>query len=402
METERLIIDQIKETDKEDYFINISHDKKVLETFICRYAETLEDFDFSSYPERQDLFAVRLKETGRLIGIILYFDEEDDSCEIGYGIGSGFWNQGYATEAVGRFLEYLFQEKGMRTVYASFFSGNDASRRVMEKCGMTYDHFSEKELTYLGTPRDLTYYVIRSSERDNQTLIAFWDKALSLTEEDRDELLDIDPESWKDLAPSKKLFEAACSLGKKRKVLDYGCGSAWAGIIAAKSGCPDVTAADAASGAVQAVKYYAAAYNVEQQLHAVCSDPGWLRSIPANTYDGFFCSNVLDVVPTETAQEIIRESARITTPDASVIIGLNYYLSPDTAAERGLELIDGKRLYVDGVLRLVSRTDEEWAELFSPWYAVERLTHFAWPGEASETRRLFYLRKLLEEIECIA
>jgi len=50
METERLIIDQIKETDKEDYFINISHDKKVLETFICRYADAMEEFDFSSYP----------------------------------------------------------------------------------------------------------------------------------------------------------------------------------------------------------------------------------------------------------------------------------------------------------------------------------------------------------------
>lgn len=39
MKTERLIIDQIKETDKEDYFINILHDKKVLETFICRHAD---------------------------------------------------------------------------------------------------------------------------------------------------------------------------------------------------------------------------------------------------------------------------------------------------------------------------------------------------------------------------
>ena len=160
METERLIIDPIRAADKEDYFINISHDKKVLETFICRYADTLEDFDFSSYPGRQDLFAIRLKETGRLIGIILYFDEKEDSCEIGYGIGSGFWNQGYATEAVGRFLEYLFREKGMHTVYASFFTGNDASRRVMEKCGMTFDRFSEKELPYLGIERDLTYYAI--------------------------------------------------------------------------------------------------------------------------------------------------------------------------------------------------------------------------------------------------
>ena len=161
METERLILDPIRETDKVDYFHNISHDRKVLKTFICRYAETIEEFDFSSFPGRQDLFAIRLKETGRLIGIILYSDEKNDSCEIGYGIGSEFWKQGYATEAVSRFLEYLFRVKGLRTVYASFFTGNDASRRVMEKCGMHYSHFSEKEMTYLDVPRDLTYYVIQ-------------------------------------------------------------------------------------------------------------------------------------------------------------------------------------------------------------------------------------------------
>ncbi len=164
METERLILDPIRETDKEDYFINISHDKKVLETFICRYAETMEAFDFSTYPGRQDLFAIRLKETGRLIGIINSFDETADSCEIGYGIGSGYWNRGYATEAVHRFLEFLFREKGLKTVYASFFTGNDASRRVMEKCGMSYDHFSEKELSYLGVERDLIYYSVTRDE----------------------------------------------------------------------------------------------------------------------------------------------------------------------------------------------------------------------------------------------
>lgn len=156
-----MIIDPIRETDQEDYFLNISHDKKVLESFICQYAETLEEFDFSAYPGRRDLSAIRLKETGRLIGILSLFDERDGACEIGYGIGSRFWNRGYATEAVRRFLEYLFREKGMRRVYASFFTGNDASRRVMEKCGMTFDHFSEKELSYLGVERDLTYYVIR-------------------------------------------------------------------------------------------------------------------------------------------------------------------------------------------------------------------------------------------------
>ena len=34
LETERLIIDPVREEDKEDYFHNISHDSNVLETFV--------------------------------------------------------------------------------------------------------------------------------------------------------------------------------------------------------------------------------------------------------------------------------------------------------------------------------------------------------------------------------
>ena len=160
METERLIIDPVREADKEAYFQNISHDKKVLETFVCKYADSLDSFDFSRYPDNPAIFAIRLKETGQLIGILTLFDETQTSCEIGYGIGSRYWNMGYTTEAVRRFIRYCFEEKGFRTVYASFFTGNDASRRVMEKCGMYYDHFSEKALTYLGLERDLSYYAI--------------------------------------------------------------------------------------------------------------------------------------------------------------------------------------------------------------------------------------------------
>ena len=164
METERLIIDSLRETDKEAYFRNISHDRKVLETFICRYAESLEEFDFSGYLDNPALYAIRLKETEQLIGILVTCDETEASCEIGYGIGSQYWNRGYATEAVRRFIRYCFEEKGLRTVYASFFTGNDASRHVMEKCGMTFSRFSEKELTYLGVERDLTYYAVTRTD----------------------------------------------------------------------------------------------------------------------------------------------------------------------------------------------------------------------------------------------
>ena len=83
METDRLIIDYLKESDKEDYFNNVTNDKKVLETFICNHVEKIEDFDFSKYFGREDLFAIRLKENGNLIGIIVTCEEKETSCEIG-------------------------------------------------------------------------------------------------------------------------------------------------------------------------------------------------------------------------------------------------------------------------------------------------------------------------------
>lgn len=230
-------------------------------------------------------------------------------------------------------------------------------------------------------------------ERDNQTLISFWDHAFSMSEEEKSQLQQQESEGWKDLAPSEKLFQAARSLGHLKKVLDYGCGNAWAAIIAAKGGCPDVTAVDMAPSAVRAARIYAAHFGVADRIHPDCIASGWLQSIPAETYDGVFCSNVLDVVPPETAEEIIRESVRIIRPDGIMIVGLNYYLSPEAAAARSMELTGGNRLYVDGVLRLVSRTDEEWTQFFSSCFTVEGLEHFSWPGEAKETRRLFRLRK---------
>ena len=162
IETKRMIIDPLREDDREDYFRNISHDRKVLETFICRYAEKIEDLDFTAYLSNHDLSAIRLKETGKLIGIILFFDETKDSCEIGYGIGSDHWGRGYGSEAVRAYIDWLMDVKGIGKIYASFFTGNEASRRIMEKCGMCFDHFSPKELTYHGIERDLTYYALSS------------------------------------------------------------------------------------------------------------------------------------------------------------------------------------------------------------------------------------------------
>ncbi len=226
------------------------------------------------------------------------------------------------------------------------------------------------------------------TQQDNQTLIAFWSDVFGKAlEEQNREWKDL-----KDLAPSEKLYRAAQSLGTCQNVLDYGCGGGWAGLIAAASGCEHVTQADPAEGAVRTAKANAEHYGLSDKIDTFQIEPDWLSSVPDHTYDGFICSNVLDVIPPETAKYILNEAARIITDDAIVIIGMNYYMSPEMAEEKGIELID-RHLYQDGVLRMVSRTDEEWTEFFSPWYDVVYLSHFGWPNEKTERRRLFALRR---------
>lgn len=226
----------------------------------------------------------------------------------------------------------------------------------------------------------------------NNNLIKFWDAAIALTSEQKDEMKEYKGMDAKELAPSVKLFDVVKTLGTCQKVLDYGCGNAWAGIIANKNGCKDVTAVDLGEKIIDAAKFYA---NLcEANINAYVIQQDWLSSVLDNTYDGLVCSNVLDVLPLETSMKIIKQLARITKKDAKVIIGLNFYMPPEVASQRGMNLVEDKYLFVDNVLRLLSLSDDEWKELFSPYFEIEKLDYFAWPGEQKETRRLFMLRKI--------
>ena len=230
------------------------------------------------------------------------------------------------------------------------------------------------------------------SQNDYETLLAFWNNAFSLTPEEKAQFAEAPEELRQSLIPSEKLLAAARELSERSSVLDYGCGDGWAGIAIAESGCPKVTCADPAPNAVEAAAFLAALFHVEDRVRAVCIDDAWLSRLPDHCFDGLFCSNVLDVVPPELAEAILENIARVVTRDAAVVIGLNYYLPPERAAEKGLECRNGNCYYVDGILRLVSRTDADWRELFERYFSVERLEYFAWPGEPAETRRLFRLR----------
>ncbi len=62
---------------------------------------------------------------------------------LGYWLAEPFWHQGIMTEAVGAVLGHARRDLGIRRVWADYYEGNDASKRVMERAGFHFHHIEE-------------------------------------------------------------------------------------------------------------------------------------------------------------------------------------------------------------------------------------------------------------------
>lgn len=167
IKTDRLILRFMRRDDTHDIFNNINHDKDVLKYFIDKFCEdesemTLEKTIEYCINAKRYLFAIEEKNTHEVIGMILQCSVPDkifNSSEVGYAIGKKYWNQGYASEAFKAMIDFLFS-LGVYKVVASHLIGNDASKRVMEKCGLTYECRRIDDAYYHDKYHDVDYYYI--------------------------------------------------------------------------------------------------------------------------------------------------------------------------------------------------------------------------------------------------
>ncbi|MBQ3644270.1 MAG: class I SAM-dependent methyltransferase [Candidatus Riflebacteria bacterium] len=224
---------------------------------------------------------------------------------------------------------------------------------------------------------------------DYKNSLDFWNSAYK--KESQDNSFE-NNQNWKELAPSEKFIKALSIFSNCEKVLDYGCGNGWGSIIMANLGCKHITAVDLVKNAINSTLSNIKFYNSEKSIEASLINAEWLQKEETNKYDGFFCSNVIDVVPEEIANNILKEAARVVKPNSNLIISLNFYLDTNKPSSRPYELKNNNYIYREGILRMVTRTDQEWNSIFSEYFNVEKLVHFSWPGEPIETRRLFYLK----------
>lgn len=86
------------------------------------------------------VLAIELKETGELIGDTGVNEVEGapGEVEIGYSICKRYSGRGFATEVVEAMTGLVVDNFGVQVLYGRVMNGNNASVRIMEKCGFEF------------------------------------------------------------------------------------------------------------------------------------------------------------------------------------------------------------------------------------------------------------------------
>ena len=110
--------------------------------------ETLPRFlSYYASGDRYGVWAAIEKTSGTFLGRFIFrphHDTDPDEFDLGFRLRRSAWGQGYGTEGSLALIRKGFTELGVRRVTASALIGNVASRRVLEKAGLsrvgTYRH----------------------------------------------------------------------------------------------------------------------------------------------------------------------------------------------------------------------------------------------------------------------
>lgn len=122
-------------------------------------AENIREW-MAEYERGLGTLAVIHKPDGRLIGQCGIGLEDGDSVGVGYMLDHPYWGMGLATEAAAALIRYGLEKTGAERVCAAGMAENGASRRLMERLGMSHErtehHEAGDEVFYSGTREEFT------------------------------------------------------------------------------------------------------------------------------------------------------------------------------------------------------------------------------------------------------
>ncbi|MDP3854308.1 GNAT family N-acetyltransferase [Phenylobacterium sp.] len=108
--------------------------------------------------------AIEVVAERRLIGSIRMDYQGKETADLGYSLHSGYWRQGYGSEAAAAMLELGFERFGLHRIWATCDVGNAGSYGVMEKIGMRREGTFLQDTQVKGRWRDTHLYAVLAQE----------------------------------------------------------------------------------------------------------------------------------------------------------------------------------------------------------------------------------------------
>lgn len=123
----------LQEPDLLRYFPNSDPPgREIVEAYINRQMAHWREFGYGHW-------AVTLPEEERILGWNgLEFLPELGECEVAYLLSRKAWGRGYATETARAALRFGFERAGLGHIIGLVHPENEASIRVLEKCGLSH------------------------------------------------------------------------------------------------------------------------------------------------------------------------------------------------------------------------------------------------------------------------
>lgn len=148
LETERMVLRALSEADEDDLF-ELDSDPEVMRYLTGGKATPRDDVraalakhiaGHEHFPGRGRWAAIE-KSTGAFLGWMALEQPADtgpEQVELGYRLRRSAWGNGLATEGCRALIHKAFTDLGVQRVSAQTMAVNRASRRVMERAGLTF------------------------------------------------------------------------------------------------------------------------------------------------------------------------------------------------------------------------------------------------------------------------
>lgn len=168
LETDRLILREIREDDAEDLFENFSNDLVMKHygsesmTLLEEAVGLIHSFKTNFIENKGIRWGIQLRGEDRLIGTVGFhaYSSKNRRAEIGYELHPDYWGKGYAQESVSRALEFGFIEMELKRIGAVVFLENRQSNELLVKLGFHKEGVLRSYMIQSGVSYDTNMYSI--------------------------------------------------------------------------------------------------------------------------------------------------------------------------------------------------------------------------------------------------